>query len=318
MFKCKRCNSEFRDGVQCSVCLNRYDFPCAGITESGYRKLGERKSTWRCSACKNSSPAPARSSEMEGILQELKYLSEQISTMPALVQSVKKIQEELSELKSIKAEFSDLKYSVESVHHSVASLSSRLDSLGQEVQSLQTAKEEILSLQNRVAQLEKRANEDEQRSRLNNVEIKGVPFTASENLYTYINKISEIINYKVAKDQINYIMRVPTRGDKTTKNIIVSLHNRYIKEDFVAAARTCKPFTTANLGLTGDKRIFVNDHLTLYHKSLLNKTKALSKEQNFAFTWVKGCKIFIRKNATSPVINIKSDADLMKLKKSSN
>lgn len=313
MFKCKRCGSEFRDGVQCTACLNRYDFPCAGITESGYRKLGDRKSVWRCSACKSASPSPGRIPEMECILNELKFLSAQITTMPVLVENVKKIQEELSELKAMKTDISDVKTSLEFVHQSVATLTSKIESLDEEVQSLRSAKEEIASLQQRVTQLEKRANEDEQRSRLNNIEIKGVPFTRSENLYEHMFKIGELINCKVAKEHINYIVRVPTRGDKNMKNIIVSLHNRYHKEEFIAAARSSKPFTAANLGLSGDQRIFVNDHLTMYNKSLLNKAKSLARELNFTFTWVKGCKIFMRKNTTSPVININSEFDLQKL-----
>lgn len=39
MFSCNRCGEESRDGAHCSVCLKKYDFQCAGITETGYRKV---------------------------------------------------------------------------------------------------------------------------------------------------------------------------------------------------------------------------------------------------------------------------------------
>lgn len=314
MYKCHRCEVNFIDGVQCTVCLNRYDFPCAGITETGYRKLGDRRSTWRCGACKNSStnvsPTPPKNPEMENILRELKYVSAQMSSMPALTESVKKVQEELSELKAFKDELSNLKSSFD---HAFSSLTNKLARLEEEVHSLQSAKATIFTLEQRLAQFESKLNEEDQRSRLNNIEIKGVPVTASENLFVYIDRIGEILKCKIPKEQINYIMRVPTRKDNNSKNIIVSVHNRYLKENFVAAARSCKQLAASDLGLTGGNKIFINDHLTFHNKNLLNKTKKLAKETGFLFTWVRGCKIFARRNASSPVMTIKSESDLKKL-----
>ncbi|KAL4717029.1 hypothetical protein ACJJTC_016916 [Scirpophaga incertulas] len=55
MTKCASCLNEARDLAQCSVCLKCFDFACGGITESGYRKLGDRKAAWKCPNCKNSS-----------------------------------------------------------------------------------------------------------------------------------------------------------------------------------------------------------------------------------------------------------------------
>lgn len=313
MFKCNRCNTQFNDGVQCSVCLNRFDFPCSGINESGYRKLGDRKLTWKCSVCKNLSPTPSKSPELEGIHTELKYLSAQLATLPLLAENIRKIQDEVSDLKSIKSELTEVKSSVTSVHESISSISNRLTTLDREVQSLHESKEQLLSLQERVDQLERRANESEQRLRVNNIEIKGVPFKTSENLYNILFKIGDIINFKIPKEQITHIVRVPTRGDNNIKNIVVSLQNRYLKEDFIVAARKYKSLTSTALGLGGDNRIFINDHLTLENKKLLNKTKALAKERNYAFTWVKGCRIFVRKNIASPVIAISSELDLKRV-----
>lgn len=54
------------------------------------------------------------------------------------------------------------------------------------------------------------------------------------------------------------------RNDKVNKTIIVSVHNRYHKEDFVAAAKKCI-IVLADLGLPGDNRIlycaYVRSHL---------------------------------------------------------
>lgn len=314
MFSCKRCNIEARDGVRCSQCSSQFDFPCSGITEAGWRKLGDRKSTWKCSNCKGTATSSERSpTDNESVLSEVKRLSARMEAIPAILESIKCIQLDLAELKSIRAEFTEVKSSIEFVHQSVESLDTKVLSIEREIESLQKTKDEILALQNRCEKLENANREHEQRSRLNNIEIKGVPFTNSENLYTILDKIGKIINCNIPKEQINYIARVPMRNDSVNKNIICSVNNLYLKNDFVAAAKTCKMITPNDLGLKGESRIFINDHLTLENKTLLNKTKMLAKERSYAFVWVKGCRIFLRKNPTSPVQNIKTEQDLKKI-----
>ncbi|CAK1600735.1 unnamed protein product [Parnassius mnemosyne] len=321
MFTCHRCKIEARDGVQCSLCLKQYDFPCAGITEIGFRKLGDRKATWKCNACKNASsgsPAPGRStscapSDLDGIRGELRGLSEQMSSMPKLLDSVKNIQADLADLKTIKCELSVVKDSLDYVHASVDKLIARIAEVDREIQTLQKTKEDVFRLEQRLQKLEAVFNDGEQRSRLNNIEIKGVPITNTENLFTIISKIATKIDINISDNNINYIARVPSRNNKNNKNIIVSMHNRYLRDNFVAAARKCKSLTPLDIGLNGSNRIFINDHLTLENKMLLNKTKSLAKERDFSYVWVKNCKILVRKSTTSPVLIIKTESDLRKI-----
>ncbi|XP_026318863.1 uncharacterized protein LOC113239142 [Hyposmocoma kahamanoa] len=311
MFKCKRCNSECRDGVQCSVCRCHYDFPCAGITEGGFRKLGDRKATWRCASCKNpTSPNPPV--DLDDVMAELKRLSAITASLPQLADSVKSIHTELAELKNLKSNLTDVKESLNYVHNSVDTLSSKICNIEKEIQILLKTKDEVQHLQQRMEKLEGLVRDGERRSRMNNIEIKGVPVTQSENLFQIFAKLGEHIKCPIPREQINYIARIPMRNDKVNKTIIVSVHNRYNKEDFVAAARK-STIVPADLNLSGNNRIFVNDHLNLEDKLLLNKVKTLAKEKDFAYTWVKGCKIYVRKSPTSHVIVIKSEADLKKL-----
>ncbi|CAB3260872.1 unnamed protein product [Arctia plantaginis] len=319
MFTCKRCDTETRDGVTCSLCEGRFDFPCAGITEAGWRKLGDRKATWKCGSCKALAAASPRtntlkasSTDADTILSELKRLTTQMEALPILVSSVKAIQQELSELKMIKAEFADMKSSIEFVHGSIETLSNRVSSLEEELDSMKKTKQEMSILREQVDKLESLHRETEQRSRLNNIEIKGVPMSNSENLFTIITKIGDVIGCHITKDQINYVARIPMRNDKNHKNIICSVHNSYLKSDFVAAARKHKLLKVGELGLPGENRVYINDHLTLDNKILLNKTKARAKERGFEHVWVKGCKIFIRKKHTSPMHHIKTEHDLKK------
>ncbi|XP_072935930.1 uncharacterized protein [Epargyreus clarus] len=324
MFTCGRCGVQARDGAQCSLCSKQFDFPCAGITEVGYRKLGDRKATWKCITCKTgaASPVPGKSptslspfatSDLDSVSVELRSLKDQMSSLPQLLAAVRSIQEDLTDLKSLKSEISDVKNSLDHIYTSVDGLTRRISEIDLEVQTLKKTKEDVARLQLRLEALETTAHESEQRARLNNIEIKGVPSTNSENLYNILSKISAKINVSVSNEQINYIARVPTHGDNPNKNIIVSLHNRYLRDNFVSAAKKCKSLTPLDIGLNGSNRIFVNDHLTVVHKKILNRAKGLAKERNFAFVWVKNCKIFVRKNTTSPIILIKTETDLKKI-----
>lgn len=167
-------------------------------------------------------------------------------------------------------------------------------------------------MQERCSRVEAQQQDYEQRSRLNNIEIKGVPLHSSENLFSILDKIGNIIQCQIPKEQISYIARVPMRSDSRNKTIICSVVNSYLKQDFIAAAKKHKNITVNELGLHGDSKIFINDHLTTSNKLLLNKTKSLARERGFEFVWVQACKIFVRKSQTSPKYQIRTEEDLKK------
>ncbi|CAK1595945.1 unnamed protein product [Parnassius mnemosyne] len=68
-----------------------------------------------------------------------------------------------------------------------------------------------------------------------------------ENLFSIVENICTQVGYTIPKHQINYIARVPTHFGKD-KSIIVNFINRYIKEEFVAAARAKKFMTAKDIG----------------------------------------------------------------------
>ncbi|CAG5008874.1 unnamed protein product [Parnassius apollo] len=83
MVVCGKCCEEVSSAIQCSACRKFFDYPCSGITEIGYRKLGVRQSSWRCVSCKMSqqstrpgSPLPetTRQPTLDNVMIELKKL----------------------------------------------------------------------------------------------------------------------------------------------------------------------------------------------------------------------------------------------------
>ncbi|CAG9136039.1 unnamed protein product [Plutella xylostella] len=302
---CGSCEEEVTDAILCAVCDKYYDFGCAGITESKYRRLGERKKReWSCHTCNFNSPTddvppPSTSTTstpptLEMVMQRLDSLSLQLAP--------------LKSLEVIKSDISKLKTSTNNI-------AKRIDTLEARVTKVEDTQPETGLLKDKILQLESALELKDQWLRSNNCEIKGIPQKHGENLYDLLSKVGESISYPVTKEKINFIARVPIRdgGKSTTKPIIVSFTNRYDKENFVAAGRAKKDLNLSNIGLQGTSRIFINDHLTAQQKHLLGSAKSLAKEKDFQYIWVNHGKILARRNATSPVVQIKTHNDLAKI-----
>lgn len=305
--KCAVCNDTFSDGVQCGACKKHMDFGCANISESSYRKLGaERRSAWRCPQCKisRSSPLPdSDSTKLDTILSEMHNIRRQLAGFPALIEDVKSIKRELSDLKA-SCEFNSGKLDEQAIR--ISDLECKMADIANLQSSFGSSGDEI-------AVLKKELAAKDQWSRLNNVEVKGVPIKSGENLFSVAEALTRAVGYSFSKTQINYISRVPVHNGKD-KSIVINFINRYIKEDFIAAARLKKNLVAADIGFSGlTQRVFVNDHLTPVYKNLLTKTKSIAKEKAYSYVWVKYCKIHVRKNDTSRVLIISSESDLNRL-----
>ncbi|XP_026729543.1 uncharacterized protein LOC113495137 [Trichoplusia ni] len=173
--------------------------------------------------------------------------------------------------------------------------------------------ESINCLQTDIAKIKFEFASQDQRSRLNNVEIKGVPLKKDENLFSIFDSISRKIKYNCPKTQINYISRVPIYNS-SERLIIVSFLNRYSKEDFIAAARANRDLSAPDIGYQGSSnRIYINDHLSVEHKKLLSRVKAIAKEKSYEYVWFKHGKIHALKNQSSKLVIIRKDADLNKI-----
>ncbi|KOB77651.1 Uncharacterized protein OBRU01_03716 [Operophtera brumata] len=121
-------------------------------------------------------------------------------------------------------------------------------------------------------------------------------------LDNFSTKMAEV-ECRVSK--LENMQRVPVHGSKD-KAIIVSFKNRYVKEEFVAAARARKTLAAPDIGFRDSvRRIYVNDHLT--------KAKSAARDKNFKYIWVKYGKIHLRKNDTSPVFLVSQESDLNKI-----
>lgn len=288
-------------------------FHCGGVNEAGYRRLGDRKLSWRCSRCKQvgntmpSSPRSPLSTPDSVVLQEIRALSMKFTALESMKEDIV----------ALKYEFAEFKTSITNQYNEVIKeITGKISNLELRLAEIEKVQSQVAQLQIRLDGLEEDQNNKDQWSRINNIEIKGVPQTSNENLFDIVTKISAKVNYPISKNHINFITRVPTSEKDRIKPIIVCFCQRYVKEDFVAAARhemKTSIITPAKIGLNGNQKIFVNDHLTIRNKMLLSKTKRSAAEAGFRYVWVKNTKIYARKDDTSPIVIIKTEKDLKKI-----
>ncbi|VVC96112.1 unnamed protein product, partial [Leptidea sinapis] len=176
----------------------------------------------------------------------------------------------------------------------------RLKALEEKVQVIeQSTQDNAKQLKDKLTHLEHEQIEQDQWMRLNNAEIKGVPMKDRENLFEVVSKIGAKVRHCITKKDINFLARVPSKNTDAPKPIIVSFVNRYMKEDFIEAARAFGKLRPVDIDLSGSHNIFINDHLTVANKILLKKAKDIKNERQYAFLWIKNAKIFARKNPES-------------------
>lgn len=309
MFTCGSCGSGHTDGPLCGGCKQHYDYQCAGVTEAGYRRLGDnRKSAWRCPKCKSgSSPSPLavspQPSQLDKIQEQLNKIVFDLAPLAALV----------ADVKSIKSELSGLKDSIEMAHDIINGFTKKVNTLESKVSKLEKMASQLPALQDDIEKLNRESRDRDQWARANNVEIVGIPQKKNENLYDIAQKIGTLSNITVRKEDINYIARIPTRTPNAEKPIVVAFNSRYTKEEFVASSRKSNLLNISNIGFSTSANFYVNDHLTPSNKSLLSKARALAKENNFKYIWVKHCKIMAKRSDTASTFFIKCEKDLLKI-----
>ncbi|XP_048487149.1 uncharacterized protein LOC125490837 [Plutella xylostella] len=134
----------------------------------------------------------------------------------------------------------------------------------------------------------------DQQSRMNNLEISGIPQLSGENLQTILQNIAVKVGYTLRETDVDYI------------------HRR--KSDMLAAVRVRRGLTTADAGIDGAaKPIFVNEHLAPHNKVLHGRARRLGKELGYKYIYTRDCKIFLRKTDISKPFPILSEEDLVKI-----
>lgn len=283
---CFECNERFVDGVTCHGCNNNLHYKCSGLSESTYRKMtSDKKSNWRCLGCR-------------------KTVAASVDAEPTLAQVLLEIQSFRKEFNYMKGDVECTKNTVHEIQQNWLELEShltkidrRMDDVENQMKSFPKMKQELESAHSTILYLQDTIEQKDQLSRLNNLEILGVPFKKGENLYSILHDISTKVGFDLQESDVNYVSRVrrypESREGKIYPRepaIVVGFTQRRRKDKLLAAVRSRRGLNTADVGFVGPSiGIFVHEHLTPRNKILLNRTRAFKEENNYSFVWVRDC-----------------------------
>ncbi|XP_063823755.1 uncharacterized protein LOC135073500 [Ostrinia nubilalis] len=266
--------------------------------------------------------------EMMTILQDIKEsnsdfmrtIRSEISEIKTQVSSVTKTLDNITQQQSqFRHERTDLSQSLNFHTKSFDDLRTKTQEMSKEITQVKSLSKEVDIYNRRIANLERDFNIQQQRERLNNIELAGVPENNKEDLAQLLLSICEILGVQASKDDIVSIHRVPKKlpNAKSPKNIIAKMSSQLIKDKIISAIRRKKGLTTNDLGLTPSsdpRRIYINEHLTPFFKMIHTKTRETAAGAAYQHVWIRNGKIFVRKNDASPAINIVDVMDLGKIK----
>lgn len=210
--------------------------------------------------------------------------------------------------------FEELKKVNGEIKKTQSKLSADLKAANEENSNL---KANLVSCESRIKHLEEEHARQQQWTRLQNIELVGVPENSQENTADVVKQVMETIGVQVESGDIEFAHRVQPRRTTSAKRgraIVVKLKHRAIKDKIIAASRKHRNVTARDIGRGGEnERMYINEHLTRENKALLASCKLKAKEFSYKYIWTKNCRIFVRKNDTSPPILISSSVDLAKI-----
>lgn len=252
--------------------------------------------------------------------EDFKTLKEDVTLIKDQLNSLSSVTKKITlEHNQIKKEVSEMKESINFQSEQHASLVSRVDSLSSAAVKINTLEKNLSNLTLKHDILEQDYNQLQQRERIMNLEISGIPETPNENVCDYVMTIATYANVELTRNDIVHAHRVQPRvhDPKKPKNIVVQLKSTMLKDSIISGIRRKKGITTVDMKISGTSRnVYVNEHLTPVFKQLLKQTKEAAKSTSpkYEYVWVRNCKIFARKDDTSPKLYIKNANDLKKIK----
>ena len=159
-----------------------------------------------------------------------------------------------------------------------------------------------------------------------NLRILGIPRadaneSAQESVELCLRLFKEL-KANVKEYDIDIAHRLQSRDSTRPAAIVCKFTRRVAKEAVMSKRRELRNVNLKNVvsctEALDNPQLAIYDHLTPRKQELLKQAKALQREKEFAYCWVKNSNILMRESASSRTIRINSTADLDKLKTTGN
>ncbi|XP_044763778.1 uncharacterized protein LOC123320968 [Coccinella septempunctata] len=315
---CKICNKPVgrkNPGLEChGFCKRSYHQSCLLMTHEVFIALRSEGITWACSDCRTlDSPRRFTAGPRVATTSAIHAPEDEVDLVAAIGAM-------RADLQSIRSQQTELLTSVNFCSNKITDFEAQLKEMRKSISKIDDVVAENKRLRAELDQVNRRLTDMEQMSRINNLEIVGVPEVRNENLVEIFEKITESLNCKMNASDIDDIHRVPINknGSSQIKNIVVKLHSRRNKENLLAAVKQTKSrskIKSNSIKVDGvSDHLYINEHLTLNNKLLFKEARETAKSKNYKYVWIKNCNIYMRKDDSSRVLQIRSHDNLLHLK----
>lgn len=312
---CQKCTNKITNkspGIQCcGDCRSFFHASCAGLASTDLKLLTIEGLSWACIKCR----PQTKPAYIIGDITEDCGSASNSNQYDTLFNMLTNIQ---GNLKTLQDDFRKIEESTNFCSNKVTDFELILSGLQENFKCTQALKQENQDLKAELNAQSIRISELEQRSRLDNLEIQGIPEQKDEDMYSTLDTVFKSLDCGVDISDVNVAHRVQHVNNfnkSRPRNIVVKLNTRRKKHDVLAAVKLLKKNNLNNEhpGLPIKElncNIFINEHLTAQNKLLLKSTRTFAKEKNFKYAWVSNCQIFLRKSDRSPVKIIRAQSDL--------
>ena len=172
---------------------------------------------------------------------------------------------------------------------------------------------QILSITNDLKQAKMSLYDLEHYTRRDCTKIRGIPLPeehSEEDTNDIVIHLSEKLGVPMEINDISISHRILSARDSVEPATIVKFVRREVGENFYRARKRLKTVSTADLGFSEAKKIYINESLTQKNKELFKDCLKFRKYHSYKFLWTNAGKIFLRRDADSPVVSVYSSVDI--------
>jgi len=312
MAPCGVCGNECNDAsiIKCTICEQVFHLHC--VKNDNEEKIKRSTRDWKCGTCKN------KSSNQGSVKSNVSTTTDPL-TKDFLIEVMEGFKKDVfSEMSSMRAEVNELSTSVQYVSNMLDTSNVLMEEIKKKFAELQNEnlalKASNQSLSQEVVSLRERMRSLEQYTRVNNIEISGIPETKGENINDLLTDVGAALGMEVNDSDVAAAHRVPSYRADRVPAIIVQFTARRFKEQWIAKFRQKKSLTARDINQRFPaQRVFVNDHLSPENKQFLSKLKDKGRELDYKFVWCRDGKFFAKKAEGQPAKKINTYVDIDKL-----
>lgn len=166
------------------------------------------------------------------------------------------------------------------------------------------------TLEDEVAALSAKVADIEDRSRRNNVKIRGVPESVSPpNLTSYVQQLIKAVlpsttTHDLIIDRAHRLAKPKSLPDSTPRDVIVRIHFFHIKDELMQTARRLQQLPEPYHGL----KLFADlSQFTIRARQRLTPITTALRQHNVLYRWGFPTKLIVTRNGVTHIINTLED-----------